>query len=80
MTEDTDTILPLKPYALVDGVELTNWEILLVPIGESPIGSINYYKALEFIMQRDAEKKNGKVLVKGMSKEALQELYSVCVK
>lgn len=27
LTEDTDTILPLKPYALIDGVELMNWEI-----------------------------------------------------
>lgn len=44
-------------------------------MGESPIGSVNYYKALEIFTQRGVEKKNGKILVEGMSKKALQELY-----
>lgn len=79
LVEKTDTVLPLNPYALIDGKVLDNWEMLLIPLGEAPIGSVNYYKAIQYLKQNNIDKKDDKLLVKGVSKETLQELYSKCI-
>lgn len=80
LTEDTDTVLPCSPYAEVDGKPVKKWELMLIPIGDGvPIGSVDYYKALNLLKRDKGMEKNGNVLIKALSKSEMHELYNKCL-
>lgn len=80
LTEDTNTILPCQPYAEIEGEVLKNWELLLVSLNDTmPIGSVDYYAALRVLNQYSCIEKNGKLLVKGINKQEMQNLYNKCL-
>lgn len=76
LTEDTDTILPLSPQAMINGKNIENWELLLVSLHGNVIGRVNYYKALVELKKRGQISAKS-ILISAMDADELRKLYSI---
>lgn len=78
LTENTDTIIPLNPYAVIDNKEVNNWEILLVPLGNMPpIGSARFENIIRILKQyKNVEQKGKFIYVTGLSRDTMKEIYN----
>lgn len=78
LTENTDTIFPGNPYAEIDNKEVNNWEILLVPLGNTPpIGSARFENVIRILKQyKKVEQKGELIYVTGLDRDTMEQIYN----
>ncbi len=75
LTENTDTILQIRPSAVIDGRPVKDWRLSLVSTTEGlVIGNVDYCKAVVELEQSAFAASEDRFLIKGLSLERLREL------
>lgn len=79
LTDTVDTILPEEPEKLyaVDGKEISLWVLTFFSYNdEQNIASVEYHAALQALQEYVVEKRDGHVLVRGLSIEEMKQILN----
>lgn len=75
LTEGTDTILPESPKYSAEGKELTDYRLVLVSTSkDGVIGQADFFSILPKLQPFITDSKDGKLLVRGLSLEEMENL------
>ena len=73
LTEDTKTILPIKPHYTVEGREITEYKLMLVSTTKGGVlGDCDYFDAIKKLEAFKLVSEDNNLLIKGLSLSELE--------
>ena len=77
LTEDTETILPMKPHYAVSGEEVKEYMLILVSITkDGVIGECDYFDAIKKLEAYKMDSDGDNILIRGLTLSELEGIIS----
>lgn len=75
LTEDTETILPLRPAYKVDDQPITEWKLILVSITKNGVlGEMDYHAALKALQPYVVDERSDSILLRRLTLDEMLQI------